>query len=764
MTTPSTATIRNAAYGLQAAGISVIPIRLDRPKQPCMSWKDYEHRLPTTDELNKWFRLREWALDDGSKISSPPGIAAVAGKVSGGLECLDFDEGGLFEQWADQVDLRDSKLIKRLVIVRTPNNGVHCWYRCDQVEGNHVLASRPSTPEELAERPKKKIQVRIETRGEGGYALVPGSPAQCHELHREYQYDPMGCGGLASVQSIAPEDRKLLHEMAAAYNHIPVAPPKPSAPPTITDLKPGNDFDVRGHSWQQILEPAGWTLAAGDWENDGRLTRPGKTVREGFSATIGHCRGPNGEPLFNVFTSSDSEFLIGTYGKFRAYAIIYHRGDLSAAAGDLARQGFGAKSQTPTNTHKDTQNVHTTPTADQKPWEVKPTQAAPANGITLEELMKLELPPPRFAVDGLLCEGLTILGGKPKLGKSWLSLLIAWAVAAGEQIDGRAVSGGDVLFLALEDTPRRLQSRVRMLSTAVQWKFPERLTIHTNWGRADAGGLYYLAEWLNLHRGSARLVVIDTLAKFRRGKKSNANSYDEDYEDVGQLKKLCDEYSVSALIVHHTRKLKSEDPFDDLSGTLGIGGAADGILILDRDRGNDGGSLYVTGRDVPECTIPVTLDKVSFRWSLGTPVEGIDTAGRAATSPAATKVDQCCRWILSFLAEYAHPAAELDAAAKLAGYSGSAVRDAKAKLGKEGSGAICFDKRGQSEWWVGLTPKADWKPRPVVKIGSRPESSESSESSKPSGQFRANSPKSPVNSPTRRSSQSDDDEPDIWPE
>ena len=78
------------------------------------------------------------------------------------------------------------------------------------------------------------------------------------------------------------------------------------------------------------------------------------------------------------------------------------------------------------------------------------------------DLLALTLPEPKWAVAGLLPAGFSVLAGKPKLGKSWLGLDIALAVALGGVALGSIhVSQGDVLYLALEDTTRRLQTRIR---------------------------------------------------------------------------------------------------------------------------------------------------------------------------------------------------------------------------------------------------------------------------------------------------------------
>jgi hypothetical protein len=137
-------------------------------------------------------------------------------------------------------------------------------------------------------------------------------------------------------------------------------------------------------------------------------------------------------------------------------------------------------------------------------WQQRPANApALPQGIAANDLFVAEFPPPRFVVDGLLGDGLTVLGGKPKGGKSWLALLLAWAIAAGESVDGRTVWQGEVLYLALEDTQRRLQSRLRKLHADLGWVVPETLTLQTAWPRVDDGGLYGIAEWLESRKGGA---------------------------------------------------------------------------------------------------------------------------------------------------------------------------------------------------------------------------------------------------------------------
>jgi replicative DNA helicase len=238
--------------------------------------------------------------------------------------------------------------------------------------------------------------------------------------------------------------------------------------------------------------------------------------------------------------------------------------------------------------------------------------ALPAT-ITADELMGKILPPPRWAVPGLLPEGATILAGKPKLGKSWAVLQTALAVAQGGRALGKVpVQEGDVLYLALEDTERRLQDRMRLLlgdSPA-----PRRLTLAREWPELYVGGREMLAAWLDRHP-EARLVVIDTLANFRGMPPAKESVYYADSAALRAIKKVADEYQVSTVVVHHVNKLKADDVFDTISGSFGLTGAADGIVVLERQRGAKDARLVLRGRDVEEAELAISFD-AHCAWTL----------------------------------------------------------------------------------------------------------------------------------------------------
>jgi hypothetical protein len=216
--------------------------------------------------------------------------------------------------------------------------------------------------------------------------------------------------------------------------------------------------------------------------------------------------------------------------------------------------------------------------------------------VTAIDLMAAELPPVRWVVPGVLPEGVTLLAGKPKLGKSWLALGLCVAVAAGGVALGtRQVERGEVLYLALEDNRRRLQKRLRKM---LRGSAPDGLEMATAWPKLDEGGVEALGAWLQEHP-NARLIAVDTLAKIRPRTRGQ-NVYQEDYSALEELLPLAGEYGVAIVVVHHTRKMAAADPLDEISGSTGLTGGVDGVLVLKRDRGKADAVLHVDGRDIEE--------------------------------------------------------------------------------------------------------------------------------------------------------------------
>jgi len=234
-------------------------------------------------------------------------------------------------------------------------------------------------------------------------------------------------------------------------------------------------------------------------------------------------------------------------------------------------------------------------------------------GSTFAELAVKKLPEPRWAVAELIPVGLTVLAGHPKIGKSWLALNLSVAVATGDPALGTyETRQGGVLHLALEDTERRFQDRLKRVLNGRG--APGGAHVHYRWPRVEEGGLDALRRWLDQHPDT-RLIIIDTLALMRPRPRGNANTYYEDYDAVRQLKAIADEHEVGIVAVHHLRKAASDDPLEQVSGTTGNTGAADTILVLKRARGQDEGTLFVSGRDVVERELAVRFDPAHCTWS-----------------------------------------------------------------------------------------------------------------------------------------------------
>ena len=234
--------------------------------------------------------------------------------------------------------------------------------------------------------------------------------------------------------------------------------------------------------------------------------------------------------------------------------------------------------------------------------------------IKANELLEKELPEHRWAVRGVLAEGCSLLVGRTKIGKSWLAFGLALAIASGGVALGRIrVDAGDVLYLSLEDNERRLKSRLTSILNGA--RCPDRLTLSTSWPKLDERGLPWLEAWADRHP-AARLIIVDTLEKVRPAASKNGRLYGDDYAALSGLQQMAGKRGLTILVLHHTRKMASDDPLETISGTTGLSGAADSVLILKRERGHRDATLFVTGRDVEETELTLRWDQTTTTWHL----------------------------------------------------------------------------------------------------------------------------------------------------
>lgn len=238
--------------------------------------------------------------------------------------------------------------------------------------------------------------------------------------------------------------------------------------------------------------------------------------------------------------------------------------------------------------------------------------------FNLSDLMEYEMPPQRWAIDGLVPTGLTILAGRPKFGKSWFAFDMCLAVATGGKVLERPAQQGTALYLALEDTRRRLQERARILLGAEP--APSGLRVRTEWKRLldQEGGLRDLECFLDQYPDT-RLIVIDVIKKVAPPHTTNRNQYDYDYALVASLKRLADAHNVAIVIVTHlTKYTDDDDPFVEISGSTGTTGAMDTGIIMRKHKQGKYKELCIRGRDVSEDRFRITFDEQTCRWQRDT--------------------------------------------------------------------------------------------------------------------------------------------------
>jgi len=232
------------------------------------------------------------------------------------------------------------------------------------------------------------------------------------------------------------------------------------------------------------------------------------------------------------------------------------------------------------------------------------------NVIDSETLVDMRLPPQRFCVQTLLPQGMSILGGSSKIGKSWLVLDLCIRVAKGEPLWNFPTTKGTTLYLCLEDTFRRVQDRLIRITD--EWPDNAYFTVAA---KTLADGLCdQIRDFLKEHPDTV-LVAIDVFQMIRGSEKDN--SYATDYHDIQLLKEVAVEFDITVLVIHHVRKLDDDDPFNTLSGTTGISGAVDTSFVLKRSNRNEvNATLSCTGRDIESRELELKFNKNTCTWEL----------------------------------------------------------------------------------------------------------------------------------------------------
>jgi hypothetical protein len=602
--------MQSVAQQYLRAGLCVLPA-FGAEKRPALTeWKQYQERLPTEDEIQKWFK------------GNDPDAACclITGAVSGNLELLDFDLGGeLYDNWAKNVCESNPGLIDRLVIETSQSGGFHVVYRCQAtVGGNMKLAQRrlivPDGNEVEVKGKKYKprrdtfgnwhvILSLIETRGEGGLFLCHPSPR--YELLQRHFTD---------LPVLSETERETLLEAAWALNEYfpePIGPQKTAD--TTFDLRPGDEFNERGDI-REILCRHGWTLAKqGDNEY---WRRPGKT--SGSSATLK-------DRVFYVFSTNAAPFEPDrAYSPFTLYALLEHHGDFSTAASVLRGQGYG-----------DAPSLGTIPTPSKLNMDVP---------LTVRQLVgqfpKLRTP----VVHGLLREGETMnLISASKVGKSFLATDLALAVATGrpwlEQFD---CERGDVLILDNELHPETSANRIPKVAAARQIPFDayaDHVLVKNLRGQLQ--NVYALGEYFKLFQpGRFKIVILDALYR-SMPKNTDENDNGTMAEIYNHIDRYADQMRCAFILVHHSTKgNQSAKSVTDIGAGAGSQSrATDTHLVLRMHEQMDAVVLEAAVRSWP----PVAAKCMRWNFPVWIPAPELDPTqlrqeGKRRASSAAADV------------------------------------------------------------------------------------------------------------------------------
>jgi hypothetical protein len=426
------------ALELANQGISVVPVATDGSKRPGIpSWKEYQQRRPNTEELMRWF-------------SDAEGVGVICGSVSGNLEMLELEGRAVARKMhLDIAEIAKNSNLDHLwqklnagYVESTPSGGLHWLYRIDgEVPGNTKLARRPGE--------NGGIDVLAETRGEGGFVIVAPTNGTCHPSGGAWT---LLIGGPSSIPTITREERDALHHLFSMFDEIPKAEliaeeikSKPEGP-----LSPGDDYN-RKVSWNQILEPLGWTKVYSTRDGVTAWRRPGKS--EGISATTNHA----GTDKFYCFTTSSVFEAETSYSKFAAYTLIEHSGDFRASAKALRTLGYGENKELQTlsvadynpsgvQMHDEEGNV----IADSS-WIPKEIGEYQLEADIEPTMLKRE--------DGnfILYPGkINAIFGESESGKTWVAL---------EAVRQELERGNAVFYIDFEDSARGILNRLNTLKT-----------------------------------------------------------------------------------------------------------------------------------------------------------------------------------------------------------------------------------------------------------------------------------------------------------
>ena len=428
-----TGEILRTALEFAANGICAVPVATDGSKRPALTnWKQYQDRLPTPEELLTWF-------------SNAEGVGVICGKVSGNLEMLELEGRAVadklhldLKEMAHNAGLSDVwDRINNGYVEVTPSGGLHWLYRIDgEVPGNTKLARRPGE--------NGGVDVLAETRGEGGFVIVAPTNGTCHPSGGAWS---MLVGNAKSIPTLTVAQRDQLHKLFVTFDAIPKNDAITEDIKTKSEgLTPGDDYNAKV-TWEQVLEPLGWSKVYTTRDKVSAWRRPGKN--DGISATTNHA----GNDKFFVFSTSTQFEAERSYSKFAIFTLVEHGGDFTASARALRAQGYGEQRK-----ELSTLEVHSPSLVQLHDEEGNLKDSSWIPKQIGETELEQESPPSMLRrEDGncLLYAGkINAIFGESESGKTWIAL---------EAIRQELEKNNIVFYLDFEDSARSILNRLKTL-------------------------------------------------------------------------------------------------------------------------------------------------------------------------------------------------------------------------------------------------------------------------------------------------------------
>ena len=234
--------------------------------------------------------------------------------------------------------------------------------------------------------------------------------------------------------------------------------------------------------------------------------------------------------------------------------------------------------------------------------------------ISIKELLEMDIEPPHTVVENMLCQGLTILAGAPKVGKSWLCLDLCISICNGEPVLGFNTNKCDCLYLALEDSYYRLQERAKKVLKTVT-TVPEGFRLNILANPLNEGLLEQLEDELK-ENPNTKLIIIDTLQKIRGTPNKADTMYGYDYKEMTKIKSFADEHKICIVVIHHLKKGSEDDAFDKINGSTGLRGATDTAIVLSKIKDKKEVKFSIEGRDVESNEKLLLFNKETFKWEV----------------------------------------------------------------------------------------------------------------------------------------------------